>query len=675
MNTLIDDDDRRPELRLGQVIDLSRDGQGVHVRVLVRDADLARQRQIGPGAHVYMVADAPAEPRELLHVLRVRAQADLPEPGTRLGQRVDRLIRARSADGSLTDDHLVLDCDLLGMFFIDARSAAVRFSGDLGQIGHATGYAVYVPSARMRHMFVNGTVNPAMRIRFGSLRYGEQLDYLDGPPTLAWVSMLDIRAKRTAMFGKTRLGKSNAVKLLVQGMLDATRDSHDVGQLILDVNGEYANTNPQDGDTAIASVYRDRCLVYFLTDKGAGGDARLLRFNFHERTDEALAILQELLPADVAESTYVRPLLSCRLPRLRRELGDNAEEAQRKLRKLMVFWTILASAGFDHDEERLRLALTGMGFAHPFNPVFQQPLRLAAYQAMQGMPAPAPPRGFREMVAEISCILHFSLKYPNDPNLRHGARDLLDADEQLMAAFLHPGTGPGPYVLRPAVAFHSPAADNFIDEILRALGQGRTVIVDLGSANERIIRYFGKTLSVAVFQQQEVRFARNEMRDHYVQIYFEEAHMIFPPNAGNTIDVYSRFAKEGAKFNIGIVYSTQSPSTINHDLLAQTENFFIGHLSSERDAQTLASVQFAFRNFEDEIMRTRTPGFLRMLTASHRYPIPVQAARYDGRSLLIAEGERDAALPTTTGATSAAPPPPSEPFIVHSPGEAHVSLA
>ena len=161
------------------------------------------------------------------------------------------------------------------------------------------------------------------------------------------------------------------------------------------------------------------------------------------------------------------------------------------------------------------------------------------------------------------------------------------------------------------------------------------MIVDLGSANERIIRYFAKTLSVAVFLHQEGKFVRNEMQDRYVQIYFEEAHMIFPPNSGNVIDVYSRFAKEGAKFNIGIVYSTQSPSTVNHDLLAQTENFFIGHLSSEREVNMLATVQYAFRGMEEDIMRSRTAGFMRVLTASHRFPIPIQAHRYNGQSLLM----------------------------------------
>jgi DNA helicase HerA-like ATPase len=178
-------------------------------------------------------------------------------------------------------------------------------------------------------------------------------------------------------------------------------------------------------------------------------------------------------------------------------------------------------------------------------------------------------------------------------------------------------------------------ADGFIEEILQALHIGKTVIVDLGGANEKIIRYFAKTLSVAVFHAQEQKFVNNALNDRYVQIYFEEAHMIFPSSASNVIDVYSRFAKEGAKFNIGIVYSTQSPSTVNEDLLAQTENFFIGHLSSDREAARLASVQFAFKGCEQDIMRMRTPGLMRMLAYSNRYLIPVQAGRYNGQTRLV----------------------------------------
>ncbi|MBL8505368.1 MAG: DUF87 domain-containing protein [Methylobacillus glycogenes] len=636
---LIQPNDIVPEFWLGPLVEVNHD----RVLLLVSSKTLQAHDLMARGAQVYMLncsgkvtLETPPKAAMLDAkrpiVLRVLAYKPWPEPGSAQDKRLDTLLTADKR----SDEWVLMECRILGMFFhAPSSNSGVGFAGDVGQLAHVDHYQAFVPTTRVRHLFVNGTVDKRQRIRFGLLRDGETLDYQHNEGITATLSMLDIRGKRTAMFGKTRLGKSNVVKLLVQGMLDVTNESNDVGQLIFDVNGEYANSNPQDGNENIAAVYPKRCILYYLSEKTASGNSKLLRFNFYERTAEAMDTLRELLPAEVAESDYVRPLLTCRLPILQHASHDGTERAQRRLRKLMVFWTILHAAGFEFDEARLRHQIVSCGYEFPFNPGFIQSLRLAAFQAMNGMAPPPQARTFGEMIDEMLVVLRFSLSYPNDPSLRRDGRFIFDADEEIMAAFLFPQVGAGPYVLRPAVPFHSPSVDDFISEILTAIDKGSTVIVDLGSANERIIRYFAKTLSVAVFLQQESKFVRNEMHGRYVQIYFEEAHMIFPPNSGNVIDVYSRFAKEGAKFNIGIVYSTQSPSTVNHDLLAQTENFFIGHLSSDREVQMLASVQYAFKGMEEDIMRSRTPGFMRVLTASHRFPIPIQANRYDGKSLLL----------------------------------------
>ena len=74
-----------------------------------------------------------------------------------------------------------------------------------------------------------------------------------------------------------------------------------------------------------------------------------------------------------------------------------------------------------------------------------------------------------------------------------------------------------------------------------------------------------------------------------------------------------------------MVYSTQSPSTINKELLAQTENFFVGHLSSQDETKALSRIQVAFAGIEGDILRAKTPGYMRMLTMSHRFIIPMQA--------------------------------------------------
>jgi hypothetical protein len=78
-----------------------------------------------------------------------------------------------------------------------------------------------------------------------------------------------------------------------------------------------------------------------------------------------------------------------------------------------------------------------------------------------------------------------------------------------------------------------------------------------------------------------------------------------------------------------MVYSTQSPSTINKELLAQTENFFVGHLSSQDETKALSRIQIAFEGIEDDILKSKTPGYMRMLTMSHRFIIPIQAHKFE----------------------------------------------
>ncbi len=550
-----------------------------------------------------------------------------------LQQHTPQMLDELQMPGSMLE-HIfsLLECELVGTFYQNESSIKrVHFSGDVGHISPAVSFHLYRPDEKIMELIVNGTLTPKQHIDFGLLRFSESQTYLNNPlPT--YISMLDIRGKRTAMFGKTRMGKPNVVKLIVQGMLDATTESRDVGQLIFDVNGEYANSNPQDGDDAIAAAYPERCISYFLANRGSNSLAKLLRFNFYERTADALGVMRELLPQETVDSEHVSSLMTCRLPTFSRNPHDTEIQNQRRLRKIMLFWTLLCACGFESDEQRLKSLLLDMEVTAPFNPGFSQLLRLAAYQAIRNMPPPGQPNTFMDMVSEFMVIARFSQNYPNDPSLRREGHYIFDSDEEIMIQFLLTPSGSGPFVLRPCLQYHSPTADNFVEEILKKLNAGETVIVDLGSANEQVIRYFAKSLSIAVFREQERKFVNNHLNNKYIQIYFEEAHMIFPPNSGNIIDVYSRFAKEGAKFNIGIVYCTQSPSTINRDLLSQTENFFIGHLSSDAEAAQLGTVQFAFKGIGQRIMMHRTPGLLHVLTHSHRYVVPMQANRYNGQS-------------------------------------------
>lgn len=81
------------------------------------------------------------------------------------------------------------------------------------------------------------------------------------------------------------------------------------------------------------------------------------------------------------------------------------------------------------------------------------------------------------------------------------------------------------------MAYHAPDAGDFIADILTLLDAGKTVILDLGNATDQIRRYFADMLSKAVFSHQERKFVGNNLGGHFVQLYFEEAHNLFPPQS------------------------------------------------------------------------------------------------------------------------------------------------
>jgi hypothetical protein len=52
-------------------------------------------------------------------------------------------------------------------------------------------------------------------------------------------------------------------------------------------------------------------------------------------------------------------------------------------------------------------------------------------------------------------------------------------------------------------------------------------------------------------------------------------------------------------------------------------------MSSQDETNTLAKVNVAFENMKDDILRAKTPGYMRMLTRSNRFVVPVQAHKFD----------------------------------------------
>jgi ABC-type uncharacterized transport system ATPase subunit len=93
---------------------------------------------------------------------------------------------------------------------------------------------------------------------------------------------------------------------------------------------------------------------------------------------------------------------------------------------------------------------------------------------------------------------------------------------------------------------------------------------------------------------------------------------------------YFRLSKMAGKLGIGMVYATQSPSTLSQKLLTETENIIVGHLSGDSDVKTVSTVRTEFSSFTELITRIQAPGYFFVLTASSRFVIPVQLHPFEG---------------------------------------------
>ncbi len=100
------------------------------------------------------------------------------------------------------------------------------FSGDVNNFVSAHKYRVYSPNDELLDLIVNCLVPDNNRFAIGALRLTERrmpLPEKSLPRVISELSTSDLMGTRTAMFGKTRLGKSNIVKLIAQSLIEKVR--------------------------------------------------------------------------------------------------------------------------------------------------------------------------------------------------------------------------------------------------------------------------------------------------------------------------------------------------------------------------------------------------------------------------------------------------------------------
>ena len=607
--------------------------------VLTNDVWKTQAHGIPRNCFLLAASVVPGEPAGEVILLRVMGSAPLPVDDKLIGLKIaDLKNRAVKAIGqemdNLTKSEIQfsgLACRILGAFY--NQNGALRLGADIESYLNAAELRVYCPKAAALETIINyvsperaiATAEDAQRLGFkgalprfpiGTVRFTstDRLHRRDAASRVVFnLNAVDFLARRTGVFGMTRTGKSNTVKQLVSVVMrTSSQCGLKIGQIIYDLNGEYANANQQDKGS-IAEVYPKDTVRYRIIP--VTGFQPILN-NFYTQIQEGHATLRALIEANrLPRSADLEAFQSIIFDEPRKEDYDDEDEwakhNARYRRKVAAYHAVLARAGFELPKGfQIQFEASAI-VCKLVNPSVDPNDGLTATQAFTWF----------DLARQIQEQLYSSGNDPwFDPDTKALANMLLQKNDQ--GAYI-----PGYRLLQPFKSYHSPYRNTDVSvEIYKHLMDGKIVILDLSVGETALRDRLSKRIAQQIFQSSMAVFSLGKHPPNIV-IYVEEAHNLIGRNEPLT-ETWPRIVKEGAKARIATVYATQEVSSIHPNILSNTENMFVSHLNNENEFKELAKF-YDFCDFESSILHTQDVGFNRVKTLSNPFVIPVQIDKFN----------------------------------------------
>jgi len=543
-----------------------------------------------------------------------------------------------------------LQCRVLGTFY--RENDLLAFGADVENFYSAHNYVAVKPSPKVLEAIVNfregePTGNPS-DIQIGVVRYSSTRRFQNTEAQVpVYVSPKDFLGKRTALFGMTRTGKSNTVKKIIQSSVemgtkapyslsspkkekpedvlktftDAGVPKYPVGQIIFDINGEYANANMQDEGTAIFELYKDQTIRYSTIDKPG---FKVMKVNFYNDIVSGFELIRSHLEKSTGDYINSFRVIEMQKP------DDYVTDKRAKVlhdRKVAAYLCCLHKAGFAAPPK--------------FKIKFEGRAELNEMVKSDGSLDPSKGITLEEASNWFATIWdNYNTKFFTDYKNKKG-HEWATEEQKAILVFLTRKRKPagsadvsGFIKLRGIIDLHTETVDKpFETGIMDQLRHGRIVIIDLSQGNPEIQTLYSERICRHIFSEAMVSFINNSP-NNFIQFYFEEAHNLFPKREDKDLSqIYNRIAKEGAKLNIGLIYATQEVSSISSNILKNTQNWFIAHLNNEDETKEIKKY-YDFGDFTEDLVRfsaNSDKGFVRMKTYSNPFVVPVQIDRFLGK--------------------------------------------
>lgn len=566
-----------------------------------------------------------------------------------------------------------LQCRVIGTFFMeeDKGEYRLKFGNDLANFYPNRGLKVYKPSEKALSAIVNFGIDNANSVKVGRVRYSSTNRRGRGVSEVEVnIDPRDLIAQKTAIFGMTRTGKSNTVKIIAKSIYQLRQKAgRKIGQLIFDVNGEYANENLQDVNSegqaqALRNVWKvpvngemgspDDVVTYGLLKNANDPERIVMKINFYD--DTLLQIGKELIDDKLLSdpnqnSLYIKSFTSVLFEELK-DLSGGDEIRERRRR--VIYKTILSQAGFKDpnggqafQENKVLFSDDLLTELHVGIKDFDELSENKQKEFQKNL------NRYREVAtllekfnkygcsySELARAFEGLLAYTKDPYSTYadfersylatstsGMNWLDVSTSSLLETFQYKNAAKR---IAKANVYHDPKSSkkDYAQMIYEDLSLGKLVIVDQSLGDSELNKLAAERILRIIFEENNRIFS--EAQDPYrILVYVEEAHNLMPKGSEeDNTNIWARFAKEGAKFNLGMIYSTQEVSSIQTNILKNTTNWFISHLNNKEEIRALSNF-YDFSDFAASILQAEDKGFIRMKTKSNKFVVPIQVDLFD----------------------------------------------
>lgn len=527
------------------------------------------------------------------------------------------------------------EAEILGTFYYD-DSGEFQFGSDAHTVFPSGEYMVYKPKGEklseiVSYLAAEDIVEDDL-IDIGGVRFSSTRLRADTETSASVkIDTNDLIGEKTAVFGMTGTGKSNSLKIIATAV-HATQE--DVGQLIFDPSGEYT---PNDQDPIALSEIDDDIQVFKYPLGSNFFDADNVDRAQREARNQILHKSGGNIP-QYADGFVTTDILNPYSD----DYDGGSVEKRRDKRRLSAFHAVLIHAGLTpHDDW-----WTAFPAGKQVRPVVEREtdIELPKEDDGDGDDEPEYTEGDilydGETVGELQDGGGEAFIYnPEAADAFWTAvanyLDETDYDDDdpvsqilKMISTRYSGTG----YLSELDKFHDPSEEDPLeDRIYDRLTEGEIVIVDMTKGEESVVSQILNQTVKEILEKSVVRFNNLDENEEMprIQIFLEEAHRYFEKDRfeSEDDDPYVRLAKEGRKYQLGLVYATQEVSTVDERVLANTKNWVVTHLNSKNETGNLTDY-YDFEAFDRTIRKVDDDGYARVRTHSNSFTVPTQIRRF-----------------------------------------------